>query len=452
MYRAGVTCSDCHDPHGLGLLASGNALCARCHLPARFDVPAHTHHAAGSKGAACIGCHLRAVTYMGVDARHDHSFRVPRPDLTLDLGVPNACGDCHRDRPATWALAKVEEWFGPRKDRGHFGKALDAGRHGLPGAREPLVDLLRNREVPGIVRATAVSLLGGSSGPPSREVIASAIADEDPLVRMAGAEASAGIVADQRASLLVPVLDDPVRSVRVAAGLALADIPASAVDASTHAPLARALAEYRDAQAQSLDQPQAHVNLGLLALAERDLDGAEKAYRDAIRIGPYFVPAHVNLADLMRLRGDEEGGEKALRAGLATAPGSADLHHALGLLLVRRGEYADATAELGRAAELAPDRPHLAYVYAVALNSAGKSADAIATLERTHRAHPGDREVLIALTTMERDRGNAAAAVAWSRRLLSLDPSDQGVQALVAELERQASGEGAGENRAVGRN
>jgi Tfp pilus assembly protein PilF len=441
MYRAGVTCADCHDPHGLELLAAGNALCARCHLPARFDVPAHTHHPAGSKGSQCIACHMRSATYMGVDDRHDHSFRVPRPDLTVDLGVPNACADCHRDRPATWALATVEEWYGPRKDREHFGRALDAGRRGLPGAGERLAAVLGNRDVPGIARATAASLLGVQGGRPAREALLGALADEDPLVRMAAAESAAAIAADERAGLLAPLLGDPVRTVRMAAGLSLADVPESAVDPAVRAPLARAVAEYRDAQAQSLDQPQSHVNLGLLALAARDVDGAERAYREAIRVGPYFIPAHVNLADLMRMRGDERSAEEALRAGLAAAPESADLHHSLGLLLVRRQEYAAATAELGRAAELAPDRPHLAYVYAVALHSSGQTEKAVEILERTHRREPTDREVLIALATFERDRGDPSAAVAWARQLLALEPADERVQALVGELERQAAGE-----------
>jgi len=47
MHAAGVTCSDCHDPHSLKLRAPGNAVCAQCHVPAQYDVAAHTHHAAG---------------------------------------------------------------------------------------------------------------------------------------------------------------------------------------------------------------------------------------------------------------------------------------------------------------------------------------------------------------------------------------------------------------------
>lgn len=50
MFAAGVTCSDCHDPHAATLKAPGDAA---CHMPAR--------------------------TYMVIDRRHDHGFRIPRP-------------------------------------------------------------------------------------------------------------------------------------------------------------------------------------------------------------------------------------------------------------------------------------------------------------------------------------------------------------------------------------
>ncbi len=32
---------------------------------------------------------------MDVDPRRDHSLRVPRPDLSVSLGTPNACSSCH---------------------------------------------------------------------------------------------------------------------------------------------------------------------------------------------------------------------------------------------------------------------------------------------------------------------------------------------------------------------
>ena len=95
MAEAGVTCSDCHQPHSLKLRAPGNAVCAQCHLPARFDTEAHSHHPPGSEGSQCTACHMPQVTFMEIDARHDHAFRIPRPDLSISHGVANACTDCH---------------------------------------------------------------------------------------------------------------------------------------------------------------------------------------------------------------------------------------------------------------------------------------------------------------------------------------------------------------------
>ena len=127
MHAAGVTCSNCHDPHSLKLRAADNALCAQCHMPEKFDVASHHHHATRSAGAQCVNCHMPTRTYMVVDARRDHSFRVPRPDLSKAIDTPNACTQCHTDRAADWAAQKVAEWFPQgRQTTSHYGVALAA--------------------------------------------------------------------------------------------------------------------------------------------------------------------------------------------------------------------------------------------------------------------------------------------------------------------------------------
>ena len=66
-------------------------------------------------------------TYMVVDKRHDHSFRIPRPDLSVTLGTPNACNDCHTDKPADWAAAAIARWHGPdRKGFQTYAAAFNA--------------------------------------------------------------------------------------------------------------------------------------------------------------------------------------------------------------------------------------------------------------------------------------------------------------------------------------
>src|SRR5947199_3153563 len=57
-------------------------------------------------------------TYMVVDRRHDHSFRVPWPDLSARLGTPNACNDCHGDKSAQWAASAIAPWRGANRKEG----------------------------------------------------------------------------------------------------------------------------------------------------------------------------------------------------------------------------------------------------------------------------------------------------------------------------------------------
>lgn len=77
MHRAGVTCSNCHEPHTLHLRAQGNALCTQCHLSSHYDQTEHHKQTVGTPAAACVSCHMPGQTYMGVHFRRDHSLRRP---------------------------------------------------------------------------------------------------------------------------------------------------------------------------------------------------------------------------------------------------------------------------------------------------------------------------------------------------------------------------------------
>ena len=426
MHAAGVTCSNCHDPHSAKLRAEGNALCAQCHLPAKFDVAAHHHHQPGSAGAQCVNCHMPTKYYMVVDARRDHSIRVPRPDLSVSLGTPNACTQCHADRHAQWAAETVADWYPQgRQITPHYGTALHAGRIGAADAEQQLDRLILDRSQPAIARASALPLLTPYASTASEPaMIKAALTDPDPLVRIGALRALPGSVPLRFVDAATPLLSDPARAVRIEAARALAGTDLLQLTPEQQTALVKSTAELVMAEMVDADRPEAHLNLGLLDLRRRQPTEAEAEYRTALRLDPNFVPALVNLSDLDRARGRDDEGAELLRKAAAIEPDNADVRYALGLFLVRKHDYPGALDLLRRAHELMPDNARYAYVYAVALNSSGAAGEALALLEQTHRQHPADRDILMALVSMARDNGDFAAALRHARELLTLDPGN----------------------------
>jgi Flp pilus assembly protein TadD len=421
MYAAGVTCTDCHNPHDLKVPVSADRVCLGCHLPARFDNPAHHHHKADSTGSRCTACHMPTRDYMVVHARHDHSFRVPRPDLSLSLGSPSACAGCHRNKTDAWAAEAALTWWGrKRREEPHYGEAIHAGREILPHASEELARLASDGKMPAIVRGTALTLLGRDGGAASPEVLRSAAADPDAFVRRGAVAAAEWLEPSERARLLSPLLSDPVLTVRIDAARALASTPKDLFAPESRARFESALSEWVRSQLVDADRAEAHTALGALAAEQGELVTAEREYRAALKLVPAFGAASANLADLYRLQGREEEGERVLRDGLAASPRDPGLHHALGLALVRMKRHPEALAEFARACELAPDDPRYAYVYGVALESAGDVRRARAVLRRAWEKHPGDREVLQALASFSAKAGDEKAASEYLELLRAL--------------------------------
>ena len=316
MHERGVRCVDCHDPHS-GRTPDGNAVCTQCHgaaPPARFpglahrasnvDSPAHHHHQPGSAGARCVACHMPERTYMQIDRRRDHSLRIPRPDLSVTLGTPNACTQaCHADRDARWAAATVAAWF-PGAKPAHYGEVFDRARRARrarparPGEASPdeLQRIATDRGQPAIVRATAYELLFALPA----ACLASApagLADPSPLVRSTAVACGEHLAPGARAAFAGAALRDPVRVVRIEAARILAGV---ALPAADRAAFAAARRELEDAYRADLDRPEGWFNLATLAEAEARRGDAVAHYRKALAIDPDFLPARVNLDQLAR--------------------------------------------------------------------------------------------------------------------------------------------------------
>jgi predicted CXXCH cytochrome family protein len=435
MFAKGVTCSDCHDPHSGQLRARGNAVCAQCHAPAKFDVAAHHHHAEGSPGSQCAACHLPTKIYMGVDARHDHSIRVPRPQQSVDLGVPNACNQCHTDRAPRWAEQTLQRWNG-HAPVGYqvFAEACAGAVCSSNGARNALLGIVGDPAQPAIVRASALGRLASDGGERVLDAAVRAAHDPDESVRRAAVAVLASSEPRVQLRELAPLADDPVRAVRIDAVRVLAAAPESAIAEERRAAVRRGLDEYLAAQAYNADRPESYLNLGSFYVERGELSEAEAAYRKALALVPQAAQPVIGLADIYRRRGDDRTREALLIEGLKRQPGSAALELALGLAYVSQGNHEQALRKLRAAAEHAHSEPRYSYVYGVALNSYGQPALAIKTLGEAHRRCPGDRPLLKALASMERDRGHREAALGYAQALVALAPDDPESQSLLLSL------------------
>ena len=438
MHHEGVTCSDCHNPHSLSLPSKDlNSVCGRCHSLAKFGVAEHHHHKASSAGALCVNCHMPARTYMVKDVRRDHSFRIPRPDFSIAYGTPNACSQCHSDRPARWAEDAVATWYGAdRKRESHFVEALDAGRRGLPDAEKLLTSLITDSSKPAIARATALSLVPQYLTPASFHAVQASLGDSDALVRIAALRALAPLPERERIPLAEPLLRDSIRAVRIEAARLLAGSAPELFQPAQKAALDSAVAERIASEMASAERPESHMNLGLLYTQMGRINEAEQELQTALRLDPSYLPAMVNLADLYRIQQRESEAQQFLEKAIAVDPSAAEPIHALGLLKARLGRQQEALDLFAKAAQLQSGTSRYAYVYAVALHSYGEVDKAIAVLKKAHDARPADRDILMALITFHRDKGDVSSAMVYADKLVQLSPGDGQAIALRSSLNR----------------
>lgn len=446
MNAKGVVCTDCHEPHSGALLADGNAVCTACHSetppdrfssirPLAYDSPAHHFHDEGKPGSFCVDCHMPERTYMVVDPRRDHSFRIPRPDLAAMTGAPDACTGCHSDKEAAWAADRIAEWYGPdRRKEPHFGETLALGRSGAPGAGERLAALATDRDQPAIARATAVEMLRAYLDEVTGPSVVASLEDPDPMVRAAALESLEGVQPDARVDLAAPLLDDPVRSVRIMAARVLAPVPPETFLGDRRGVYQAAVDEYVASELAAAERPESHLNLGGYWAERGDAGKAEAAYRTALRLAPDFIPAMINLAELQRALGNTSEEATLLERAYLAEPDNAAVVHALGLLRVRQGRREDALPLLAEAVEQAPGAARYAHVYAVALESLGNPQAAREVRETALENHPYDVDLLAGLLRDQLNAGDRDGARDTVERLLALRPQDAELARLKAQL------------------
>lgn len=381
MHQAGVTCMNCHDSHSGRLKIEGNGLCAQCHNPLAYDVAGHAGHSPDQ--AQCVDCHMPSRTYMGVDDRRDHRFGIPDPHLSSKFGMPDACSSCHDDRPKSWVLDHSIVRKDPYADL-----MAGSGRFD-PSIVTMAVSYIGDVGNPAIKRATLLARL-----PLTREAYELGLAmlkDEEPMLRGAAISLLGPLPAASRYEALAPLLQDPVKSVRIDAARMLVDVVATMPPSKTRR-LLRVIGEYRDSL--QLDMAAGRSELGMLEYRLGRKQAAIDALEAAIAMEPHYVPALLNLADIYRESKSDEYAMVLLKQAIVVAPDSGAASHSFGLGLVRAGRVEESLDHLEAATERDDRVPRYAYVYAVALDSVGRTEDAVAVLAEANRQWPHQQDLL----------------------------------------------------------
>ena len=448
MYHEEVRCTDCHDPHSLKLKLKfeNNELCGQCHVPATYDTPRHHHHPDDSKpGTLCVECHMPETKYMVVDPRRDHSIRIPRPDLTVDLGIPNACTGCHHEategmdekKAAAWAQEKVEAWYGPKKKGPpHFAHAIAAGRELKPEGESALAGVARHRTLPASVRASAILLLSRYGTPDADAPAIAGLEDEEALIRAASARALEMRRPDLLVDRLTRLLDDPLRAVRTEAARVLSIVPRHEFNAEERAAFDAALAEYMEGQQETADQAAAHLNMAVVHANQGRVKKAAEEYEIALKLDPRFVPAHLNLAMLRYEQGNAKEAERHYREAMKLSPEMGEIPYSLALLAAEDPKRLPEAAELlEKAAELAPDHARIRYNLGLTLMRLEKPRAAELALREAYRLEPGQPQFLEALATLYAQEKQWEQAVKCADELVRRHPANRQYQGLKRMLE-----------------
>ncbi len=397
MHRAGVTCSNCHDPHSSRIKIEGNGLCSQCHAPKVFDTPSHHRHPINSEGAACVNCHMPARTYMRIDDRRDHSFLVPNPLIAQATDSPDICLGCHQDRTTAWSTSMFRKW-GVNSEPEHWAVSHFQARRVNVKSLDDLVMYATDNGIADIVRATLVGNLASFNTSQAMKAAVRSLSDEAALVRRAAVEALRGSPQEVRWRLLSPMLRDESKAVRI-------DVVRSLVPLIPELSQRRReemfpyLEEYREFLKLHENTPGGLIERASFELSLENRAAALTNYLQALNIDPNHVPTLVNLADFYRASGLEDRAKFTLSRALKVAPDSAAVNHSYGLFLVRQQRYTEALNYLEQGARLLNSQPRYAYIYAVALDSMGNTETSIDFLYEAIETWPNQFDLLVTLVS-----------------------------------------------------
>ncbi|MBU2918816.1 hypothetical protein KO505_12745 [Psychrosphaera sp. F3M07] len=389
MFAEGVTCLNCHNKHTMKVKTQSNGLCLQCHSSEVYQQEKHTQHPLTSSGGQCVNCHMPETTYMSVDARRDHSFRIPRPDLSAIYNTPNACINCHQDQDNLWAVSHLEKWHGKSKILSDGEQLFIELQHqgGLP--LDLHFKLINDLSLNEIKRASAIMLLPNSTAKLSDSQVQSWIASDEPLIRLAMAKVGHLLPLNERIKHYKSLLNDQYKAIRIASATHLVNL---GLEQSVI--FKNAFDELVFANEVSSWRGEGNLNQSLIHLNKGQTTQTISALNKSISVDPYFDVPYVNLADVYKNLNDNKNEKSTLDKGLTFNPKSANLHYSYGMYLIRLGDKKSSINSFASAIRYDNTNPQFAYLYILALDSVGNTQKAIRELKLIIKRYNYNRQLL----------------------------------------------------------
>ena len=449
MHRAGVSCSNCHDVHS-GLVngfnpgqiaAPGNdAVCAQCHRADIYASESHHHHRVETEAARCVTCHMPEQTYMLVDPRRDHGFHIPSPALSELAGTPNVCTDCHSDQTNGWAAAAIAGWVtnasqesasktGDSENKADFAswqleqqrlfssianpstRAAIQGNKALQANERQRYELILSEQTPAMKKAMLLSAMPVVNAE-AYQTLQAGLQSEEALLRLAAVERASEFDLATREALLMPLLNDSMQSVRLAATLGVADLLLQP-DFTQQPLLAQRVEQFVDSYKKHEDLLASQLALANIYSRTEQWSLAINAYEKALTLVPNSMSSMINLADIYRQQNRDSEGEQVLQRAIAVAKREASYlqsnstplasegyrmilsqqataEYALGLLYIRAKNYSLALQILRSATQSDSENPQIFYAYLLALDAMGQRPQALQLLHSSALRHQSE--------------------------------------------------------------
>jgi tetratricopeptide (TPR) repeat protein len=357
------------------------------------------------------------------DERHDHSFRVPRPDLSAKYGTPNSCNNCHKDKTAQWLANAIVKWHGAKRVY-HYAEDLIPGSKGDAGSLAHLRKLAADTSVPSIIQATAIYYLEQVPGKEALDLLLKSLRHSDPQVRYRALNNLDAYPYEQWRDAVGPLLSDQVRAVRIAAADLFVPIQDAQLLNAFREPFGKAKGELEAYLKSQLDFAVGNLGLADYYMKQQDYANAERYYLRGLKQDSLMNYARLNLSSMYNAQQRNQDALKILLEASGTDPKNGRVHYQLGLLLAEMNQMEAADKSFVQAMSLNYTDPRLYFNYGIVKQQQGKQQEAEKIFRRGLKDSPMHEDLNYALVALLLQMNRDREAIESAMILKKVNPSN----------------------------